>query len=63
MNRNSTVDALVLSVKPAAGENNRLASVLSPDKGIFSAVVYGGAAQIARVAVSQRKNVAVFGRG
>ena len=42
MNRNSTVDALVLSVKPAAGENNRLASVLSPDKGIFNAVVYGG---------------------
>ncbi|MGI5173640.1 DNA repair protein RecO [Treponema sp. OMZ 840] len=42
MNRNSTVDALVLSVKPAAGENNRLAAVLSPEKGIFNAMVYGG---------------------
>ena len=41
MNRNSSADALVLCVKPGAGENNRLALLLSPQKGIFTAVVYG----------------------
>lgn len=41
MNRNSAVDALVLSVK-ASGENNRFAIVLSPEKGIFTVTVYGG---------------------
>lgn len=41
MNRNSSADALVLCVKPGGGENNRLALLLSPQKGIFTAVVYG----------------------
>ncbi|WP_428770259.1 DNA repair protein RecO C-terminal domain-containing protein [Treponema sp. HNW] len=41
MNRNSAVEALILSVK-ASGENNRFAVALSPEKGIFSVTVYGG---------------------
>ncbi|MFI3257004.1 MAG: DNA repair protein RecO [Spirochaetales bacterium] len=41
MNRNSIVEALVLSIKPA-GEHNRLATVLSRERGVFSATVYGG---------------------
>lgn len=41
MNRNSIVQALVLSTKPI-GENNRLATVLTPDKGVLTAMVFGG---------------------
>ena len=41
MNRNSAVEALILSVKDA-GESSRLALALSPEKGIFAAMVYGG---------------------
>ncbi len=41
MNRNTSLEALVLSTKPM-GENNRLATVLTPDRGILTAVVYGG---------------------
>ncbi len=41
MNRNTSLEALVLSTKPM-GEHNRLATILTPDRGILSAVVYGG---------------------
>ncbi len=41
MNRNTSLEALVLSTKPM-GENNRLATMLTPDRGILTAIVYGG---------------------
>lgn len=41
MNRNSSLEALVLSTR-AVGEDSRLATILSPQRGIFSAMVYGG---------------------
>ncbi len=41
MNRNTSLEALVLATKPM-GENNRLATILTPDRGIVSVVVYGG---------------------
>lgn len=41
MGRNSITDALVLSVKPQ-GENNRSICLLTKDKGIVYAVLYGG---------------------
>lgn len=41
MNRNSNLEALVLSTKPV-GEDHRLAMILSPQRGVFSAMVYGG---------------------
>ncbi len=41
MNRNTSLEALVLSTKPM-GEHNRLATILTPDRGILTAVVYGG---------------------
>ncbi|MCR5699231.1 MAG: DNA repair protein RecO [Treponemataceae bacterium] len=41
MERNSKTQALVLHVKQI-GENNRLVTFLSCEKGVFSAVLYGG---------------------
>jgi DNA repair protein RecO (recombination protein O) len=41
MNRNQCIQGLILSVKPM-GEDNRLATILSPEKGVFTALVYGG---------------------
>ena len=41
MNRNSIVQGLVLATKPV-GENNRLATVLTPDRGVLTAMVFGG---------------------
>lgn len=41
MERNSKIQALVLHVKQI-GENNRLVTFLSVEKGVFTAVLYGG---------------------
>lgn len=41
MERNSQTQGIILSVKDY-GENNRIAQILSPDEGIFSAIIYGG---------------------
>ncbi len=41
MNRNTSLEALVLSTKPM-GENNRIATILTAERGILTAVVYGG---------------------
>ncbi len=41
MNRNTSLEALVLATKPM-GENNRLATILTAERGILTAVVYGG---------------------
>ena len=41
MERNFFTDTLVLSSR-IFGENNRILTVLTPDKGIFDAILYGG---------------------
>ncbi len=41
MERNSSVQGLILSAR-TFGESNRLITVLSPERGIFNAVQYGG---------------------
>lgn len=51
MNRNSQTKALILTLKQV-GENNRLVTFFSSDKGIFSAILYGGAKSKLRSLVS-----------
>ncbi|MCR4790758.1 MAG: DNA repair protein RecO [Treponemataceae bacterium] len=41
MERNSCLQALILHVRQV-GENNRLVTFLSAEKGVFSAILYGG---------------------
>lgn len=41
MNRSFSTDALVLSTR-IIGEDNRIVSFLSPDRGVFDAILYGG---------------------
>lgn len=41
MTRNAKFEALILATQPV-GEDNRLATVLSPERGVFYAVAYGG---------------------
>lgn len=41
MNRSFSTDALVLSSR-LIGEDNRIVSFLSPEKGVFDAILYGG---------------------
>ena len=51
MERNSKLQALVLHVRQL-GENNRIATFLTEEKGIISAVLYGGPKSKLRAAVS-----------
>lgn len=51
MSRNHTLDALVLTVREL-GENNRTVTLLSPEEGIYSATLYGGAKSKMRSLVS-----------
>lgn len=51
MSRNSSLQALVLSVRPF-GEDNRIVKFLSKEKGIFDAVLYGGPKSKLRAYVS-----------
>lgn len=41
MNRSFSTDALVLSTR-IIGEDNRIVTFLSPDRGVFDAILYGG---------------------
>ena len=51
MSRNSSLQALVLSVRQY-GEDNRIVKFLSKEKGIFDAVLYGGPKSKLRAYVS-----------
>ena len=52
MNRSSSTDAIVLSLKPL-GENNSSVTLLTPEAGIVYAVLYGGPKSRMRSLVSQ----------